>query len=136
MMDRHEAVLEEKLAFLFQPDVLIPAQYFDTLRAKTALEPEKRLMLAVLEDAVHCFQDNLAAESDTKKKLFAEAEEWILGNDDEWTFSFASICDVFGLNPEYVRHGLSRWKEKILAKHRNAEAWEKIMNEPLAHMAS
>lgn len=135
MMDRAESVLEEKLGFLFQPDVLISAQYFDTLRSKTGLEPEKRLMLAVLEDAVHCFQDNVLEQSDTKQKLFAEAEEWFLNEGDDSGFSFENICEALGLNPEYVRQGLLRWKEKNLTKHRNTEAWEKIMKEPLKHPA-
>lgn len=135
MMDRAESVMEEKLASLFQPDVLISAQYFDTLRSKNGLEPEKRLMLAVLEDAVRCYQDNLAAESDTKRKLFDEAEEWFLEEGVDAAFSFESICDALDLNPEYVRRGLSRWKEKTLTAQRNAAAWEKIMKEPLKHTA-
>ena len=48
--------VEEKVSSLFQPDTLLPAQYFETFRRKSHLEPEKRLMLAVLEDAVACFQ--------------------------------------------------------------------------------
>jgi hypothetical protein len=135
MMDRAEAVLEERLGFLFQPDVLIPAQYFDTLRSKTGMEPEKRLLLAVLEDAVRCFQDNVSAESDAKKKLFAEAAEWFLYKSDDWAFSFENICDALGLNPEYMHRGLLRWKEKTLTTHRNAAAWEKIMKEPLKQTA-
>ena len=51
--------MEEKLASLFQPDTLLPAQYFGTFRSKTRLEPEKSLLLAVLEDAVICFQKYL-----------------------------------------------------------------------------
>jgi hypothetical protein len=135
MRDQAEAVLEERLGFLFQPDVLIPAQYFDTLRSKTGMEPEKRLMLAVLEDAVHCFQDNVTAESDAKKKLFAEAEEWFLYKSNDWAFSFENICDALGLNPEYVHRGLLRWKQKTLTTYRNAAVWEKIMKEPLKQTA-
>ena len=135
MMDRAESVLEEKLPFLFQPDVLISAQYFDTLRSKTGMEPEKRLMLAVLEDAVRCFQDNVSAESDTKRKLFDEAEEWFLEEGDDRAFSFENICEALALNHEYVRQGLLRWKEKTLATHHNAEAWEKIMKQPLKQTA-
>lgn len=135
MMDRHEAVLEEKLTFLFQPDVLISAQYFDALRSKTGMEPEKRLMLAVLEDAVRCYQDSLAAEGDTKRKLFAEAEEWFREEGADAAFSFDSICEALDLNPEYVRKGLLRWKEKTLTTRRNAAAWEKIMKEPLQRSA-
>jgi hypothetical protein len=135
MMDRHEFVLEERLGFLFQPDVLITDQYVATLRSRTGLEPEKRLALAVLEDAVRCYQDNLAAESDTKRKLFDEAEVWFLEEGGDAAFSFESICDALDLKPEYVRKGLLRWKEKTLTRQRNAEAWEKIMKEPLRHTA-
>ncbi|HEX9444961.1 MAG TPA: hypothetical protein VGA73_12625 [Candidatus Binatia bacterium] len=112
MMDRSEAVLDDRLPFLFQPDVLIPDQYFATLRARTGLEPEKRLMLAVLEDAVYRFQKNVAAESEAGKEVFAEAEAWLLEPGGDWVFSFESICDALGLDPAYVRRGLGDWKEK------------------------
>ena len=49
---------EEKIASLFQPDTLLSDQYFENLRRKTFFEPEKRLMLAVLEDAIRYYQDN------------------------------------------------------------------------------
>ena len=34
------------------------------------------------------------------------------------------------VNPEYLRQGLLRWKEKRLVKRRDSEAWNKIMTEP------
>ena len=40
--------VDEKITSFFHFDALLSAQYFDTLRRKTPLEPEKRLMLAVL----------------------------------------------------------------------------------------
>ena len=104
--------VDEKLASLFQPDTLLSTQYFDNLRRKTLLEPEKRLMLAVLEDAIHCFQDNLFAEAVGKKKLFEEVEQWILERDGDWIFSFDNVCEALGFTPDYVRQGLLRWKEK------------------------
>ena len=79
------------------------------------MEPEKVLMLAVLEDAINCFQVNVVAHSGKRKKLFDEAEEWILERDNDWIFSFASVCETLRINPEYVRGGLQRWKEKKLA---------------------
>ena len=110
--------MDEKLASLFQPDTLLSAQYFDNLRGKTLLEPEKRLMLVLLEDAVQCFQDNILAQSGKKKRLFEEAEEWILEEGDDGIFSFDNICEVLDFNPQYIRQGLLRWKEKKLTKHR------------------
>jgi hypothetical protein len=115
---------DEKIASLFQPDSLLAAQYFDTLRRKTLFEPEKRLMMAILEDAINSFQHNLLAQSVKGKKSFQEAEEWILDKDGDWIFSFESICLILGFNPAYVRHGLLRWKERALATERKVQAWD------------
>jgi hypothetical protein len=120
MMDRAASVLEENLASLFQPDTLLSAQYLDNFRRKSHLEPEKKLMLAVLEDAVRCFQDNVNAQNGRRKKLFDEVEEWILEENGDWLFSFDSICEVLGFHPRYVRQGLLRWKEMESRKHRKA----------------
>lgn len=109
--------VEERLASLFQPDTLLPAQYLETWRGKAHLEPEKDLMLAVLDDAVSCFQKHLFARDSKGKGLFRDAEEWIMDRNSDWLFSFWNICEVSGINPEYVRQGLLRWKEKKLASH-------------------
>jgi hypothetical protein len=60
--------LEDKLASLFEPDTLLYAEYFENLRRKTVLEPEKGLILAVLEDAIDRFQNNVTAQSERGKK--------------------------------------------------------------------
>jgi hypothetical protein len=113
---------DEKIGVLFQPDSLLSAHYFEALRRKTILEPEKRLMLAILEDATNCFQDNLLAQSVRRRRLFEEAEEWIVEADGDWVFSFENICEVLGFNPPYVRQGLLRWMENKLPKHRKGLA--------------
>jgi hypothetical protein len=107
--------VNEKIISLFEPDTLLSAQYFENLRSKT-LVPERRLTLAVLEDAVNCFQANVMAQSGRRKKLFKETEDWIMAPGDDWIFSFVSVCEILRLNPEYVRQGLLRWKEKKLAR--------------------
>jgi hypothetical protein len=106
--------VEDRLAALFQPDTLIPAQYLDTYRRKTHLEPEKRLMLSVLEDAIACFQKYVLARDGKGREMFREAEEWISAEENEWLFSFDSVCEALGFNPAYVRAGLVRWKEATL----------------------
>ena len=109
---------DERIGALFQPDSLLSAHYFETLRRKTILEPEKVLMLAILEDAIHCFQDNLLAQNVRSRRLFEEAEEWIVEADGDWVFSFENICEALGFNAAYVRKGLLRWTENKLPKHR------------------
>jgi len=46
---------------LFEPDALLPAQFYAAFRGGSGVRGEKRLMLAVLEDALDCFQKYAAA---------------------------------------------------------------------------
>ncbi len=115
--------VEEKVTSLFQPDTLLPAQYLETFRRKAHLEPEKRLMLAVLEDAVACFQKYLFSRDGRGRTLFREAEEWIVEEGSDWLFSFENICEVLGFDPQYVRQGLLRWKQKRMAERPKAKIY-------------
>ena len=116
--------MEERVQSLFQPDTVLPAQYLDTVRRKTHLEPEKRLMLSVLEDAVACFQKYATARDPRSKSLLGEAEEWIREEGGDWLFSFDNICESLGLNPKYIRGGLRQWKEKRLTKPPQAKVYQ------------
>jgi hypothetical protein len=120
--DQTNLTTVEKTASLFQPDTLLSAQYFETLRRKTLFEPEKRLMLAILDDAINCFQNNLSAKRGRGKRLFEEAEQWIVDGGGDWIFSFEHICETLGVNPEYLRRGLLQWKQRNQPKHRNSGA--------------
>jgi hypothetical protein len=82
-------------------------------------------MLAILEDAIKCYQNNLLAKRGSAGRLFTEAEEWILENGNDWIFSFKNICETLGFNPEYVRQGLLRWKQEKTAKYSHSKYWER-----------
>jgi hypothetical protein len=118
------SVFDEKVASLFQPDTTLAAQYFDSLRRKTELYPEKTLMLAILEDGIRCFQDNIGAVHGKGTQLFTEAEEWIFAGASDWPFSFENICAALGLNPEYLRSGLLRWQAAKLRQKGPAQTRE------------
>jgi hypothetical protein len=111
---------EEKLISLFQPDTLLSHQYFATFRSKR-LEPEKKLMLAVLEDAVACFQRYVFPRSRRERTLFNQTEDWVCDENSDYLFSFKNICEVLKFNPEYVREGLLRWKQKKLAQRQKIQ---------------
>jgi len=106
---------DEKLSSLIELDVLLADQYFATFRRKE-LEPEKQLMLAVLEDAVTCFQRYIFGRNRWARTLYNETEDWICDENTDYAFSFDNICAVFGLDPKYVRDGLLRWKKSKLAQ--------------------
>jgi len=115
--------LDDKIASLFQPDTLLSEQFFDNFRRRTFLEPEKRLMLAILQDGVNSYRDALHATGAKKKRDFDEAAAWIVERDRDWVFSFENVCEALGLSPEYLRQGLLRWKESgdKVARHPYAE---------------
>jgi hypothetical protein len=120
--------IEDRIASLFfQPDPCLPVRYFQTFR-KIPLEPEIKLMLAVLEDAIMCVQKY--ARNGKKRRLFREAEEWLLEEADDWLFSFENICSVLGLDPSYLRHGLLPESEKLLTESPRRRLEAKIGQKP------
>src|SRR5579862_638630 len=120
---QEKETLDERLPALFEPDTLLPIQYFEAMRRKHLLEGEKRLILSVLEDAVECFMKCIESPTSKGQRLFRDADEWILLEDKHWVFSFDNVCDMLDINPEYMRRGLRQWKErKIEAIERAAIA--------------
>jgi hypothetical protein len=116
--------MEERVTSLFQPDTLLPDQYLDTFRRKLHLEPEKKLLLAILEDAIACYQKYLLARDSKGKALFREAEEWVEESNGEGVFAFESVCETLGLNPDYLRRGVTEWKKTALAQRAQAKVYQ------------
>jgi hypothetical protein len=104
--------LRDTVESLFQPDTIASAEYFDG-RRRSALEPEKELVLALIEDAVFCFKKYLGSKREKEQRLYSDAEEWIFSDDREWPLSFLNVCDLLGLEPDYMRGGLLRWQKDI-----------------------
>src|SRR5262249_59111765 len=77
-----------------------------------SVQPEKRLMLAVLEDAVGTFQKYVNARERTGQRLFEDVEEWFASDDGEWPYSFVNISHALGLDAAYLRAGLARWRDR------------------------
>jgi hypothetical protein len=124
---QEKETLDERLPALFEPDTLLPIQYFEAMRRKHLLEGEKRLILSVLEDAIECFMKCIDASTSKGQRLFRDADEWIAHEDKRWVFSFDNVCDMLDINPEYMRNGLRKWKDKRLdaiARHRAAAVLE------------
>ena len=89
----------------------------EKLYKKQIREGEEALMLAVLDSAIECFQKYALAQRAREKRLFQEAEEWILEKNSDWFFSFENICETLELYPDYIRQGLLCWKEAKLKDH-------------------
>lgn len=90
------------------PQSLLPDQYFSGDARLPGLDGERKLMLAVLEDAVLVAQKYALARDPERRRELADARAWIAERDKTWPFSFENICNVLGIDPEYVRYGLDR----------------------------
>jgi hypothetical protein len=102
-------------AGLFEPDVLLPNQYFAAFRRGRAVEGERRLMLAVLEDAVDSYRKYALARDPREQACFLEAREWFVSDDRSWLFAFENVCDVLEMEPDYLRSGLDKWRRQLTA---------------------
>jgi len=107
---------DEKVISLFQTDVLLADQFVVTFRSQDSLAPEKRPILAVLEEAIHCFQKYMSAPGRRSGALFRDAEGWIMEQNSDWPFSFENSCLALELKPSYVRRGLLDWRDEKFAR--------------------
>ena len=74
------------------------------------LERERRLVLAILEEAVRSYQRYAFATNRRGRRLFGETCEWFEAHEDPWIFSFESICAALDLDADHIRQGLERWR--------------------------
>ena len=111
-MKEREHAVDERFGVIFQPDTLLPSQFFDRVRRRTEHDGERRLMIAVLEDAVDVYRKQAEARDPRGEQLFQEAEAWIEDADRTWLFSFQNICDVLDIDADYLRRGLRAWKQR------------------------
>lgn len=104
----------------FEPDAVLPVQFFATLRRQAPLKRgECQLLMAVLEDAMHCYRKYSSARDREGRRLFRDAEEWLMvdgpaaePDGESPSLSFPYVCEVLGLDPSYVRGALRRWHEQ------------------------
>ena len=102
----------EPLRVELAPELLLPSQLPAGFRQDASLHPERRLMLAVIEEAVSDYQRHVIASGTAGKRLFREAHAWIMFDDTAWSFSFVNLCHALGLDPDALRAGLRRWGDR------------------------
>jgi hypothetical protein len=108
--------MAEKIFSTIANDAAAQGQYLDSFRRSEYLEPEKTLLLALLEDAIHRYRKFAAVRSRAGRQQFREAEEWLMGGGDGGVFAFDNVCEYLGLDPEYVRRGLRESQERALGE--------------------
>jgi hypothetical protein len=105
--------VEDPANKMVEPDTMTPLQFYDRIFAEASLVPEKRLMLAVLEDAIATFQRAFIQPRATLEETEDfDVEAWLQSDDMSWPFSFASICQALDMEPDYLRTGLADWRSR------------------------
>lgn len=96
LMPRHESALDGFGVYqlLASQTQVIPAG-----------SPERRLMLAVLEDALRILS---TSASHARRALRVETLLWVRSDDITWVFSFRNICDHLELDREWLRARINR----------------------------
>ena len=114
---------ERPLPAGFEPETVLASQFFDKSHLGASLQPEKRLMLAVLEDAVATIQRGASRTNGEAGAEFVETRDWFASDDVVWPYSFVNICHALGLEPAYILGGIDR----LLAAARARVATGKVV---------
>jgi hypothetical protein len=88
------------------PDIFLAGQLAPALPGSKPFQGERRLMLAVLGDAVDCYRRGRRARDPATRLLFDETRAWLESTDRRALFSFESICDALDIDADYLRRGL------------------------------
>ena len=103
---------DDFLARILEPDTVLPSQFYGKMGLSRQLEGEKRLMLAVLKDAVECLEKYRRSRVSTSRELYHNALAWVEDKNTDWLFSFTNVCDLLGFDPDYLRESLLKREHK------------------------
>ena len=85
---------------------VLPAQWFDGDRV--TLQPAKRLMLAILTDALELLVQEPAPQTSRRAFWQRRAADWIRSDDAQWFYSFRNVCETLGIDAKRLRAGVNR----------------------------
>jgi hypothetical protein len=89
---------------------MLPVQYLRQADARL-MEPQKRLMLAVLQAVVDDCQAGPgrreAGHATPNGRAFQDASAYLQSTDRTWPFSFENLCEAIGLDADALRRELT-----------------------------
>ena len=105
---------DDFLARILEPDIFLPSQFYGATGLSRKLEGEKRLMIAILKDAVECLEKYRGSRNSVGRIHYDNAIEWVEDTGTEWLFSFNNICDLLGFDPDYLREVLLKRENRYV----------------------
>jgi hypothetical protein len=89
---------------------VLPPRWFAGER--TPFQSAKRLMLAVLTDAIELVIQDPAPQHPGRALCQRRAADWISSNDRAWFFSFVNVCEALGFDAKRIRTAIARLVER------------------------
>jgi hypothetical protein len=69
-------------------------------------QAERRLLVAILHDAVHIYRTARLTGRGHYRRHVQEVAEWIASRDRTWVFSFERICEALQIDADHLRRTL------------------------------
>ena len=114
-----------------RPQLILPGHFPGKRRRNTETEPLRRLMAAVLCEAVNRFQRNLFHTSLHGRCEFVEAEWWLFKDQSKALFSFNDVCDFLSVDPRHLRRQLRDWRRSQVRATNSTDATTKTSTSDL-----
>jgi hypothetical protein len=109
---------DDFLARILEPDIFLPSQFYGNGGLLRQLEGEKRLMIAILKDAVECLEKYRGARSSSGRSNYDNAIEWVEDTSTDWLYSFTNVCELLGFDPHYLRETLLKRENRYIKPER------------------
>jgi len=89
-------------------DAILPSQVSAQFRYGASRQPEKLLLLAVLQESIATFVRYRGASTRRERRQFTAAEEWLTSEARSGPFDFENVCAALDFEPSYLRARLLR----------------------------
>jgi hypothetical protein len=114
-MVMHRYAVADYLPNIFQGISLLPTKNGETRRKKATSEGERKLLFAVLEDAILCYLQNAGEASPGNRPEFHGAAEWLSSDDESGPFAFLRVCEALSIDAGRLRSGLMNHIDRLKA---------------------
>ena len=71
--------------------------------ASATRSSHRRLMLAVLNEALQTYATGLTSRSVARRSDACKVETWTGSDSTAWPFDFVNVCAALGVDPDYIR---------------------------------
>jgi len=107
-MEATTYIAHDDLPNIFAGVGILPVQFGETRRRKLPSEGERKLLFAVLEDAIRCYLRHRDGDTAARNnEEFVEAVQWLSSDEDSGPFTYISICEALGIDADSLRLGIT-----------------------------